>query len=566
MGLGCLLLLCVASHGRADGDEAEIPRPAPQRVSEAVSDGPSQQNRLIIPPFMRDVRGKATTTAFFPLYFDRLDDKQHERLVLPYYYKRSAKLDVDVALALVWSLRGPDRNTFILPPLYTHRNGKDWGVGLFPLFSTGSFSGHYHTVIPPLLTWVDGDLTNRRILVGPYFDFRSDKERHYGLFPVIWGKGESSERYLVVPPIFWHFAGDAPLSRTTVVPPFYFTRRKDESSWGLIPLVFGSKTPKLRSLTVPFLIFHHATGPGAFKLVTPLLSHFSDDDGSSWYTPIYQRKRGDTGFDAVAPFYFRTWDQRDMSKGLFVPPIFWHWSDPANDTLAVFPFFGRRYRAGISHTWLTPVIAHSSNLEKKDHTWWVLPTFQYSEDESSWQFNFHPLVYRKKATDHSHLVLTPVWFDFRNKEKQFHRSVLFPLWWNFKNYKKQSFSRALPPIYWDFEDKKLKKRNVVGFPLYWDFHNEAIERRTTVAFPFYTRTERGPSVGHWVLNTYFERTERPTKKSWQFHFFPLLALGRGERGKQSDRWWSLFYGLAGYERRGDYRRVTALWIPFNMKK
>jgi hypothetical protein len=86
-----------------------------------------------------------------------------------------------------------------------------------------------------------------------------------------------------------------------------------------------------------------------------------------------------------------------------------------------------------------------------------------------------------------------------------------------------------------------------------------------VAFPFYTRLERGPSVGHAVLNTYYERRDQPGRKSWQFHFFPLLALGRGERGKESDRFWSLFYGLAGYERRGQYRRVKVFWIPFNLK-
>jgi hypothetical protein len=566
MGLGCLLLLCVASRGRADGaEEDEVTRPAPQRVSGAVSGGPSQENRLIIPPYMRDVRGSATTTAFFPVYFDRLSDKEHERLVLPYYYKRSSKLSVDVALGLVWSLRGPNRNTFVLPPLYTHRSGKDWGVGLLPLFSTGVFSGHHHTVIPPLLTWIDGEGETRRTVVGPFFDFRGEKGRKWGLFPLVWGKGEASDRYIVVPPLFWHFAEDDPLSATTVVVPFYHKRRKEETSWGLVPLVFGSASPKLRSLTVPFLLFHHANGPDEFRLVTPLMSHFSDEDGSSWYTPIYQRKRGDKGFDAVAPFFFHTWDQRDMSSGLFVPPIFWRWRDPANETLVVFPFFGRGYRAGIRNTWVTPLLAHSTNLDKKGQTWWVLPTFHYADDETSWQFNIHPLVYRKKATDHSHLVVAPIVWDFRNKEKQWHRSVLFPLWWNFKNYHKQTFSRSLPPLYWDFEDKKLQKRSLVGFPLYWDFANGSIKKRTTVAFPLYTRLERGASVGHLVLNTYFERRDQPNHKSWQFHFFPLLALGRGERGKEDDRFWSLFYGLAGYERRGKYRRATAFWIPFNMK-
>ena len=44
---------------------------------------------------------------------------------------------------------------------------------------------------------------------------------------------------------------------------------------------------------------------------------------------------------------------------------------------------------------------------------------------------------------------------------------------------------------------------------------------------------------HVALNTYFERKRRPANKSWQFHFFPLLTVGRGERGKERDKWWSM---------------------------
>lgn len=565
MGLGCLLLLCVAARGRADGEEAPE-RPAPQRVSGAIPAEPPARSRVLIPPYARSVREGVTTSALFPLYFERHGPALREVLVPGYYLKRSPQLKVDVALALIWSLRGPQQNTFVLPPFYTHRKGKDWGVGLLPLFSTGVFDGHHHTVIPPLLTWIDGDRTKRHTLIGPYFNFKKDDTRFWGLFPLVWGKRDPNEGFTVVPPLFWRFTETDPLHITTVVPPFYHLRRKEETSWGLAPLVFGSHAPKARSLTLPFLIFHYRRDKAERMVVTPLMSYVRDDEGTSWLTPVYQCKRGDRGYNAVTPFYFHTWDQRDMSSAKLVPPFFFHWNDPGNDTLAVFPFVYRTYHAGISRGWLTPLLGHFQTVENHKHTWWALPTIHYGRDDTGFQFNIHPLLYRKKTLDRSHFVLTPIVFDFHKKREQTHRRALFPLWWNFKNFKERKFSRVLFPVYWEFEKKKQGTRRAVGFPLYWDFRNDLAKARTTVAFPFYLRLERGPSVGHAVLNTYYERRSEPNHKSYQFHFFPFVSFGRGQRGTQTDRFWSLFYGLAGYERRGAYRRATLLWLfNFNLK-
>ncbi|HEX6241010.1 MAG TPA: hypothetical protein VFZ61_08955, partial [Polyangiales bacterium] len=436
MGLGCLLSLCVAVRGRADEGERKVER-APQRVSGAITEAPEQTSRVLVPPYMRDVRGGFTTTALFPLYFSRRSgtsaelargEGSRQLFILPYYYQRSRELDVDVALALIWSLRGPNRNTFVLPPLYTHRAGKDWGVGLFPLFATGSFKGHYHTVIPALLTWVDGDETKHHMLFGPAFHWRDQDERFWGLFPILWGKRDGNTANTVVPPIYWRFREDDPLRITTVVPPFYHLRRKEVTKWGLAPLVFGEQSPELNTVTVPFALFHHASGPKEYRVITPLMSYLYSDSGERWWTPVYQRKRGERGFDAVAPFYVRTWDQRDMSHGLYVPPFYWRWQDPANDTQLIFPFLLRTNYAGLSKAWLTPLVGHFQNFEKRSHTWWALPTFHYAWDATSWKFNIHPLFYRKVAQDSSHLAIAPLLFDFHSKAKQTHRTVVFPLW------------------------------------------------------------------------------------------------------------------------------------------
>jgi hypothetical protein len=251
-----------------------------------------------------------------------------------------------------------------------------------------------------------------------------------------------------------------------------------------------------------------------------------------------------------------------MSRGLYLPPLYWHWRDPANDVLAALPLFVRAHHEGMSDLWLTPLAGRYRSFERDAQTWWVAPTFHYAWDEHGWRFNIHPLFYLKRAEDKRHLALAPLLFDFHNRTKKTHRFTLLPpLYWNFRNYDKLTTRRALAPLYWDFADKVKQRRSVVGFPFYWDFERSAQQRRTSYVLPLYLRLERGTRVGHSVLNTYFERTDDPGNKRWQFHFFPLVSFGGGEKQK----WWSFLYGLAGYERRGQYRRIRVFWIPFQLR-
>jgi hypothetical protein len=565
--LSCALALffvALASRVSADGagPASEPPRTEPLRISGAVTTDGAQGERLLIPPYMRERRGDVTTTALFPLYFDRRDSQGVERFVLPYYYKRRPKEQADVALGLIWSLRGPNRHTFVLPPLYTHRRDKDWAFGLAPLLATGHKGGHYHTVIPPLLTWIDGDEKSHRWLVGPLYDVQTQRARWRGLFPLLWSKQDDHEGFQVVPPLFWRFTESDPASATTVVPPFYYTRNDKERNWGLVPLLFRKKSDELRSTTIPLALFHHARGPSEFRLVTPLLAYLNDKrEGSLWVTPIYQRRRGDRNFDAVLPLFIRTWDERDASRGLYLPPIYWHREDPANRSTVVFPFFASRERDGISDFWMTPLFAHHRQQEKQQDTWWVAPTFHYSKSPTSYQFNIHPLFYVGRSEEKRHLAFAPLYFDFENYKKKTRSFVLAPFYFAFRDQKELKNNRVVFPIYWDLEHGKRKRRHVVGFPLYWDFDYRDRAARYTVAFPFYARSKVQERTRHFSLNTMYE-TSSGKEGRWQFHFFPLFARG----GSARDRWWSVLYGLAGYDRRGPHRRVQAFWIPFDLGK
>jgi len=560
--------LSVASHasravaddaGTAPAQESPLDQ-SPQRISGAVTDEPAVDERVIVPPYMRETRGDIRTKAFFPLYFDRRARQDHARLIVPYFYKRSPTLDVDVAAGLVWSLRGPDRNTFVLPPLYTHRDGKDWAVGLLPLFGTGSFDHHFHLAIAPLLTWHDAKDGDHHTLVGPFYSFKKGERTVSGVFPLLWSRKDAKNRYTVVPPLFWHFADDEPLSKTTVVPPFYRLRRGDEVSYGLAPFFFRRTSPKASATTILPLLFHHARSETGRSVVTPLVAYFSDNKaGRTLLTPLYQRKRGDKNYDGVLPFFYRAWDDRDMSDSMVVPPFYFRFRDPANDNLTLFPLFARYQHDGLKNTWVTPLIGRSKRLDRDEQSWWVFPTFAYGWDEKSVHFNVHPLFYFRRGEDHSHLAIAPFWYDFENVEKKTRRIALFPIYWNFADGKAQTTARVAFPLYWDFENRRRGTHNTVGFPLYWDIQRPHLQKRTSVFLPLYVRMERGDTDRHVVLNTMVERSGPKEKRTgYAFHFFPLTAFGKNE----TSRFWSLFYGLAGYERRGPYRRITAFWIPF----
>ncbi len=98
-------------------------------------------------------------------------------------------------------------------------------------------------------------------------------------------------------------------------------------------------------------------------------------------------------------------------------------------------------------------------------------------------------------------------------------------------------------------------------PLFWDFETYAERNRSTVLFPLFWRFRRGSTVSQLAGNTYYHAWRQGDVSGWEFHFFPLFAYG--ESGAH-DYWWKVLYGLAGYERRGEYARGQVMWVPFQM--
>jgi hypothetical protein len=208
-----------------------------------------------------------------------------------------------------------------------------------------------------------------------------------------------------------------------------------------------------------------------------------------------------------------------------------------------------------------PLAGRCKSFERDEQTWWFFPTFQYGWTPNSRFFNIHPLFYRKKSPDKTHLALVPLYLDFVNRPAKTRRLVLSLLYWGFDNDDKQNYSRVFFPLYWEFQNGRKTTDRRVGFPFYWSFSVRALKKDTLVVFPFFTRWTRDDVERQVVLNTYYEKKKEPEGVRWRFHFFPFFSRG----GMGEDRWWKVMGGLAGSDRRGVHRQIQVLWLPFQLR-
>jgi len=290
------------------------------------------------------------------------------------------------------------------------------------------------------------------------------------------------------------------------------------------------------------------------------LSYARDEHEKTWFSWIYQRRRGDKNLDAVIPLFARTWDDRDKSHGLYIGPFYLDWQDPANRTRYIFPAFLHDHQEGISDTWWALLVGRKQDYEHHENTWWFAPTFVYDKTDTSYRFSFHPLVYVQRAPKRNFEIAAPFWANVRDAKKQTKRVASFPFYWDFQDFKLQKRSRVVFPFYWAMKNPPKGRETRVGFPFYYDVNLVNRNAHYTVGFPVYGRSIVGDRTRHFSINTMYEK-RTDSEHSWQFHFFPFFSRG----GSTKSKWWNVFYGLAGYEQQGKFRRARVFWLPFRLR-
>lgn len=487
-----------------EGQEPGLPPPAaPVRYQPpAPSTGPDDFS-LILPPFLYAREGATERIGLFPIFYWQESPETTELLIPPYYLMRGRD-NWDVLFPFFFWYRGEGHHTWVIPPVWHHESAEGFDFGIAPLLMTGRHGHNHYTLIPPLLTIDWGSEHERFTFATLFWRIQERTVEHWGVFPFLWVENAETSSYTIAPPFFFRFEDRDEGTALTVVPPFYHRDEPNGSYWGIPPLFHHNSGPGHTSTTIFPLLTHYSEEADVFRLVAGgLFWYWRDHGDETIVTPLYQRFRGATEMDAVAPFFFHVRDPRTSASALAIPPLIWHFEDPASVQTVIAPFFARFEERGRNETWVTPLVAHHQDHERNDETTWIFPTIQISRWHDGDAVNIHPIWYFESVPSHRHVVFAPFWWDF------------------------ESF--------------------------------EGDRNRYTVAFPFFWRFREGNTTSTLVLNMYHRERVRQDSSEWEFHFFPFFSYGEDDRG---GHWWRILYGLAGYERRGAYGVTTLFYIPF----
>ncbi|MFO8070675.1 MAG: hypothetical protein R6V85_02260 [Polyangia bacterium] len=570
----------LAESGEADfGGEAEQASRPPIglegiELEELESGYDPQPRRFIIPPYYEERGKRVTFRTLFPLYFQRERVGKGARSdlgVMPFYWRyREGEASADVYFPLYWRFRRPSLDTDIVLQTYYSRgeNRYDFGFGPLVFFGEDRDQKSEYQVVPPLFwRFVDGD--EMFTLAGLYYHDRDGRDYDLGLPPLFFSGRERDEAYtLVLPPLFWHFRDDLAYETTSVLPPFFFRTREHGWSAGLLPLLyFAHDRDWGRALIAP-LYYYSRWGEGRSHYLFPLLSYYRRSPTLSqggvaafyhWY-----REKGDH-LQMYTPLLWRWGNERTDDDSWMVPPLFYRHDSPvADDTMVglVYWNFHEHHRERTFS--LMPLFAHHWKLYEDNYRTWIAPTFDFGKKPGGYHFWLHPLFYVGKQKRSRHLVLAPLLWHFADEADR--DTVVFPFWWNFRDLEHDALNRVIFPLWWQFDDRKRLKLRHVFFPLWWDFRREQKGERTWVAPPlvWHDRDEDNEMTG--VLNAVWNEGEVKDESFWTFRLFPFFACGDPPVPEEEGAYWSVLEGLVGWRRQGRTRELKLFWIPFDLSE
>lgn len=389
-------------------------------------------------PYYEETSGKYSFKLAFPVWAERnqpsrTDPGQNDRASLfggLYYNRRSAERSDDVLFPLFWNLRderAKSRTTIVGPVLNRSAPGEsdNW---VAPLYFSGKRKTGGYTLIPPLLTYNGTDGRGGFRLIGPMFcswkggsecDARTAQDIDFGIAPLYFFGQNAESKYETIPPLLHYYRyNDRDLSWVNVWGPVYREHTQKLDMLHLLPFYYSLWGKNERHTTV-FPFFHYGYDRNAWLLANPLFLAGKGQNGESTFaTWGYARYRGRTSLDMVTPLYWRFQDPDiDLDQHLLFPFLFTRHS-PRESTFALFPFYARSKRFGVSDTTF------------------ITPFFQHTHGVRGWSTNLHPLVYVGREATSTHTVVAPFFWDFASPESR--TTVAFPAFWRFSSEKETS--------------------------------------------------------------------------------------------------------------------------------
>jgi hypothetical protein len=364
----------------------------------------------------------------FPLWAERrLPNDRASLFGLFYYNRRSPQADADVLFPLYWRLRdGQSRTTAVGPFIHNeHEATKTEPSGhmnwLPPLFFEGRSGGSGYFHIPPLLTFTRHSDHDGLNVVGPLFckwkggpacDSRTADEIDMGLAPLYFYGRDAVSEYELIPPLLHYYRyNDIGQSYLNVWGPYVRKHSPESDSLHVAPFFWHTWGKNEDHLTL-FPFFHYGYEGNAARLVTPLFLWARDAEGESTFASwVYAHYKGRTELEMITPLY---WHYKDPDIGFdrkILFPFLWKTDSPRGKELAIFPFYGRFQRYGLS-----------DDL-------WITPLFRYHTDTTGWQANLFPLVHVGRSYQSTHLVLAPFVWDFASPNSR--ATVVLPVFFRF---------------------------------------------------------------------------------------------------------------------------------------
>jgi hypothetical protein len=357
----------------------------------------------LLPAWQEQGRGRRTTYGFYGPYYTEESGRYSFKLLFPLWAERKQPSRTDPLKV--------DRATLYGGLYYNRRSAERSDDVLFPLF------------------WnlVDERKKSRTTVIGPLVNRIAPDERDDWVVPLYFGgkrkqggyTQSAESKYEVIPPLLHYYKyDDRKLSYVNVWGPYYREHTQKRDMFHLFPLYFSIWGKSERHTTLlPF--FHYGHDEKSSLFVNPLFLSATGEKGESTFvTWGYARHRGRTELDMITPLF---WQYRDPDIQLtqnVLFPFFYSRTSPRESTHAVFPFFARSQRFGISTTTF------------------VTPFFQHTHGIRGWSTNLHPFLYVGREATSTHTVIAPFFWDFASPTSR--STVAFPAYWRFSNEKEVS--------------------------------------------------------------------------------------------------------------------------------
>ena len=454
---------------------------------------------------------------YFPYYEERRADYRL-RLLPPFYLEHTRGLPHANTIGRYNAPTSPDRESLYGLLYYQRRSlDKDADV-LFPL------------------AWRFRNQKEHSFGIGPYVGRRAPGERDDWLMPFVFSGSRQDGGGYFHAPFALTFSHHSPESAFALVGPYFRKRTGTEVDLGVAPFFFHGEmvttAGTYRNYTlIPPLAFYHRE------------SELEDTSTSVVGPFVFERTPKRTIFD-IAPLFFHLRGRPEASgveeshTTLFP---FFHYGKSPEERLLLTPLFGLRTTPSTT-TVMTPLYSMSTTRNgstRLDLAGPIVPLFfNYRDrdiDLSRW--GLLPLAYHSTSPTHNDWF-TPIFARF--EERGVSTSTwIFPTF--VRGTHKDGWHTDFYPLLFTGRDKTSS--HAVVAPLFWRFADTADDSVTQV-----------------VLNTLYIRKQVAGGTDWQFHLLPLLSFGAAPEG----HFWNILFGLAGYQRSGEYSRIKAFWIPIQV--